>query len=469
MIRKGMKKAVAQILAGTMIVSTLLSGCGNENADTAASKSPEVSEETADTGNGEKVKVRMITYLGNPTRDALMQEMVADLENIELEILSPPTDQASQKIQTMLQTNDGSIDIVELNAMPFNFIQNGYLEPLDKYTNEWEDWETVTGFLKDQICSYDGKPYTIPYGIYERALFYRKDWLEEKGLEVPKTWEELYEVAVALTDPAQNRYGYSFRGGASTSSYANMTVYSWIPSDIFDMTTASITKEGKHVMEYAEAVEALDFYKKLYQDASSPDSIAWGYSEMVESFYSGVTGMVIQDPEVIQTCEQYMEEGTWDVAPLPVGPSSKAIFPAGFSGFGIAAGSKVKDEAWQVISTLCGVEGNTYFCKKNGNIPIHTTAQEDPFFSEGYYKCYIDMAAEPDKYIGFIDGGESAYMTKEEMDYSASHTPNPDTIIQQMLMDQMTPEECAVKLQKGTEWIKDSEWVQKRAAEFNGQ
>ncbi len=36
-----------------------------------------------------KTKITMITYLGNPTRDALIQEMVAGLDNIELKSFLP--------------------------------------------------------------------------------------------------------------------------------------------------------------------------------------------------------------------------------------------------------------------------------------------------------------------------------------------------------------------------------------------
>lgn len=79
----------------------------------------------------------------------------------------------------------------------------------------------------DQVTSYDGNIYSIPYGVYERALFYRKDWFEDKNIAVPKTWDDLYNAAVELTDPTQNRYGYSFRGGAGTVGFMQMTLLSF--------------------------------------------------------------------------------------------------------------------------------------------------------------------------------------------------------------------------------------------------
>ena len=106
-----------------------------------------------------------------------------------------------------------------------------------------------------------------------------------------------------------------------------MTILSFEDPAKVDIAVPFISKDGRSMYDQPEAIEALEFYKKLYEDGSHPDSIAWGYSEMVEAFYSGVTAMLIQDPEVVATCEEYMEEGTWDVAPLPVGPSGRALFP----------------------------------------------------------------------------------------------------------------------------------------------
>lgn len=454
------KRIVALTLAAMMTVTTFLSGCGSQSSEKSEDGSKSQTEAAADSKTG-KTKLTMVTYLGNPTRDALIQEMVSQLDNIELEIISPPADQAPQKISAMLQAGE-QIDIIELDSIPVDHVSNGFIEPLNSYVENWDEWSSVTQFLKDQVSSYDGNIYSIPYGVYERALFYRKDWFEERNMEVPKTWDDLYKAAVELTDPSQNRYGYSFRGGAGTTGFLQMTLLSYADPTKVDIATPFITNDCKSVYEQPEAIEAMEFYKKLYEDGSHPDSIAWGYSEMVEAFYSGVTAMLIQDPEVVATCEEYMEEGTWDVAPLPMGPDGKALFPAGFAGWGITKNSKNKDAAWEVIKTLSSVEGNTTFCKKNGSIPIHTSAQEDPFFSEGYYGCYIEMASNPDAYVGYVDYGERRFANKEELEQMSNFGGASDSFVQEMLLGKITPEECAQKAASYYSWSKDSEWVKER-------
>ena len=47
----------------------------------------------------------------------------------------------------------------------------------------------------------DGATYGIPYYSHAQVMWYRTDLLEQAGLEVPTTWDELYDAAVALTNP----------------------------------------------------------------------------------------------------------------------------------------------------------------------------------------------------------------------------------------------------------------------------
>lgn len=414
----------------------------------------------AESAAGEKTKLVLVQYLGNDDRDKLIQEIAAQIPGIELEIISPPTETATQKIMTMMQAGE-QIDLVEVGQVNQDYINNGFILPLDKYVAEWDEWSTVTENLKTLSQSQDEQTWLIPYGVYERALFYRKDWFEEAGIAVPTTWDELYEAAKQLTDPSLNRYGYSFRGGAGTGGFAEMTIMSFIDPAKISIGCMPMTTDGKSMFEQEGALEAVEFYKKLYTDCAPADAIGWGYNEMVEAFYSGVTAMVIQDAEVIATCEQYMEEGTWATAPLPVGPHGTASFPGGFAGWSIGSSSVNPDKAWELLKTMSSAENNTYFCKQNGNIPIHTTAQEDPFFAEGAYSCYITMHQQPDKYIPYIDFGCNNYAPYEDQEKAKVYGDTlRDAGMQEVLMGskdaQTWLDECAAAYSHmaGADWIR---------------
>lgn len=458
------KKVLATLLASSMIIG-MLAGCGAKeetSAPAADTKTEEKAEEKAEepAATGEKTVIRMLTILGNPTRDELTQKIVAEHTDgsIELEIISPPADQSRQKMITMLQAQE-DIDIVELgNITMVDYINNNWIAPLDDYIAEWEDYATLQQTLKDQAVSYDGHFYGVANGLYQKALFYRKDWLEEAGLSVPTTMEEFYDVALALTDPANNRYGYSYRAGSGGAGFLDNHVRSDLGSKYITTAMPNVTNERKNIWEYPEAVAAAQYWVDLFQNCSNPDAVAWGYPETVESFYSGTAAMLIQDPEVIATCAEYMEDGTWDVAPLPVGLSGESWNNAGSGAWGITSYSEKKDAAWAVIAALSGVEGNNEWCKVNGNLPIHTTAAEDPYFGEGYYAAYSVMANKPDAHKWYADANETLWMTKEELDQRNSNTEN-DLKFQELVLGAISPEEYCEWRAQFDAWCHDSEWV----------
>ncbi|MBO7745639.1 sugar ABC transporter substrate-binding protein [Paenibacillus sp. MWE-103] len=387
------KKYSALLLCGALSAG-LLAGCGSNN------------ESTGDNGAGsgdEQVTLRMIESLTSPKRTELIQASIDKFEaanpNIKVELISPPFDQADNKIRTMLGAKE-DLDVVEVRDLTVaEFVNNGFVEPLNAYADKWSDYASVSAISKS-VGSIGDKLYFIPNGLYERQLFYRADWFKEKGLNPPATWDELYETAKKLTDPSQNRYGFSFRGGSGSNGTTDAMILAY-NGDNVNLEDSMFTKDGKTIFSTPEAKQAMDLYLKLYKDASPPDSINWGFQEQVQAFTSGVTGMLLQDPDVIQSLTEKMTEGTWATAPLQAGPSGKALLAAGGAGWGITANSKHKEEAWKLVSFLSSPDENTQFSKDFGLIPIHTSATEDDFFKSGPYKTLIDMSNAPDKFVNY--------------------------------------------------------------------
>lgn len=376
-------KAISLILS-TILAVGLIAGCGDKQGS-------------------DKVTIRMIESLTSPKRTELIQAMLdkfqEDNPNINVEFISPPFDQADNKIRTMLGSKE-EIDILEVRDLTVaEFVNNGYVEPLNSYTDKWNDFATVSAVSKS-VGAVGNKLYFVPNGLYQRQMFYRADWFKELGLNPPATWEELYETAKKLTDPAKNRFGFSFRGAAGSNGTTDAMILAY-NGDKVNLEDSMFTKDGATIFSTPEAKEAMELYLKLYKDTSPPDSINWGFQEQVQAFTSGVTGILLQDPDVIQSLQEKMEEGTWATAPLQTGPTGKSLFSAGGAGWGIASKSKHKEEAWKLIEYLSSPEVNTKFSKDYGLIPLHTTATEDEYFKTGPYKTLIDMSDKPDTFVNY--------------------------------------------------------------------
>ncbi|MBM7568448.1 ABC transporter substrate-binding protein [Paenibacillus sacheonensis] len=383
-------KVSALVLCGALTAG-LLAGCGSKN------------DSTNEGNGGGQVTLRMIESLTSPARTELLKASIEKFEtanpNIKVDLISPPFDQADNKIRTMLGAKE-DLDVIEARDLNVSeYVNNGFIDPLNTFADSWSDYASVSAIAKS-LGSVGDKLYFVPNGLYERQLFYRADWFKELGLTPPKTWEELYETGKKLTDPSKNRFGFSFRGASGSNGTTDAITLAY-NGDNVNLEDSMFTKDGKSIYSTPEGKQAMELYLKLYKDTSPPDSVNWGFQEQVQAFTSGVTGMLLQDPDVIQSLTEKMAEGTWATAPLQAGPGGKALLAAGGAGWAIPSDSKHKEEAWKLISFLSSPAENTEFSKKFGLIPIHTSATEDEFFKSGPYKTLLDMSNDSAHFVNF--------------------------------------------------------------------
>ncbi len=113
---------------------------------------------------------------------------------------------------TMLMAGAGDVDILLCDS-PWvsEFASKGWLLPLDPFMEDKEAFLSPFYEFSKAIGNYEGVQYGIPRSLDESFLYYRKDILEEKGLSVPTTLDELVYVAQQVNSPP-NLYGFLFQG-----------------------------------------------------------------------------------------------------------------------------------------------------------------------------------------------------------------------------------------------------------------
>lgn len=413
-----MRKHIAVLIAASFALTLGLTGCSSSDADDSQGA----------------VKLQMVESLTNPARTELIRGLLQDFEkehpNIKVELISPPTEQADQKIQQMLQSGSG-VDVLEVRDLTVGpFSNNGWLYDMAPELKNWDGLDKLTDQAQKFTINADGKSYFIPYGFYGLSLFYRTDLVKQAGFEgAPKSWEDLVEQAAKIQNPAQNRYGYAFRGGPNSAGQL-MSILEAYNADNLDVANAYKVKSGKTIFTTPESQTALDKYVELYKTGSPESSVSWGYAEMVQGFTNGSTAFLLQDPEVIATVkESSLTEDQWGVAPNPVGPTGKAAWPMATAGWGVTQFSKHKAEAVELVKWLAG-DPSTTFAKENSLVPILQAAGEDEFFKIGPWAAYVEMTSNPDTWISVEEPRGVAWWT-EWMQRSEAD-------LQKVLLGQMT-------------------------------
>jgi multiple sugar transport system substrate-binding protein len=345
--------------------------------------------------------IQQYTYVEN-TR--LMKEIISDFEklhpNIKINLISPPYEQATQKIVLMLSTKQ-PLDIVETRKGTVGlYAGNNWLFNLESYIAAWPDSKTLLPCVLPLARIVDNTAYVLPSSLALRTLYYRSDILKKLGVDsVPKTMQELFEVCKKITDPSKNQYGFNFRGKDQQVDSILVIVLSFL--DDLDTNNLYRKTDGKLIFDDPRFVEGLKFYVRLFRETSPKDSINWGFNEQINAFASGITPIILQDTDFAEPCDEIIGRDKYVNVPTPVGPSGKVCMNVAFPSLGITSYSKHKEEAWEFIKYFLSPDVNAYYNKKSKKLPIHSVIfEEDPYFSSGNFSAWTYMMKHPEVYIG---------------------------------------------------------------------
>ena len=434
---------MAAVVSGGIVAALALTSCSGGSGD--ASSSGEA---------GGDVTLQMVESLTNPARTELIRGLLDEFEaanpGVKVDLVSPPTEQADQKIQQMLQAGNG-IDVLEVRDITVGpFTNNKWIYDMTGDLQGWDGWDALTDNAKSAAVT-DGKTWFLPYGFYGLSLFYRTDLVKDAGFDAaPHSWEDLLSQAEKIQDPAKNQYGYAFRGGTNANSNAVAIIEAYT-ADQLDDKNAFLLKSGKTIFSAPEAQDAMDLYLELFKKGSPPSAVSWGYPEMVEGFTNGSTAFLLQDPEVIATVQASttLTADQWSTAPLLVGPTGKAAQPLATAGWGVSESSKHKAEAVKLVEFLASGDAAVNFAQKNSLVPIIAAASDDPFYKEGPWASYVTMTQDPETYVNVIQPRGVSWWT--------DWIQRADKDIQNVLLGSMTTSDMLAG------W--DTYWTEKLASQ----
>ena len=185
------------------------------------------------------------------------------------------------------------------NVMPDMYLVNysnlvwnavdGYIQPLDELIPQ-EAWDDLHDNVKDMI-TVNGKKYAYPQMVEPAVvMYYRKDLLAEKNLEVPKTWDEFTEAAAQLT--TDDMYGATMNYEWSMWGWEFTAAGHWPISD--DWSRADNQSQGY--------VDLLSFIGNLYEKEYVPLQPLEGYNG---------SARLVADDSVAMTFS-----GSWGIAAI---------------------------------------------------------------------------------------------------------------------------------------------------------
>ena len=273
----------------------------------------------------------------------------------------------------MSMAGDTSPDVFYVNFRQYyTFLQQGFCRPLDDLiARDPDTMARVNPAVREVLTSFDGKIYAIPFFQVAEALYYRKDYFLQAGLDPsrpPRTWDELYRDALKLTRPA--RYGFEL---------SNPPGYQWqnFAYEAGGQIAGPDEKGNWHsLIASPENAQAVEFYRRLMLPQPGPNGTQVGpvgadAVDLTDDVNKGRTAMWLSYTNDVLLLSSELPPSIVGIAAMPAGP--------GGHGNEINAGmwaisSKVKDPkrleaCWRFIRFFAGddaARANTQKCVELG-------------------------------------------------------------------------------------------------------
>ncbi|MGG4095822.1 extracellular solute-binding protein [Paenibacillus lautus] len=390
-----MKKNWTVLLISVMMMS-LLAGCGGKPEEGTVSPKPEETKQGTDSS---KLSFSISFSTGGNTYiesspDINKDKWVLKLEemtNTDLDIRLMSHKEFDQKMSLMFAGNEIPDVVGNMRGGPTTGSMSGSVEagvfmPLDDLLKEHAPnlMKMVTPAAWEEV-SYNGKIYGIPAWLENpsrRATFIRTDLMEKAGIkEAPKTVEEYLDMLRAfkklgVEHPYQYREGFKY---ADTF----LGAYDVLPFQFMELNGEVVPK----FFDVENMSKALQTYKTMYDEGLIPkDFASLSQEDYGRNINAGKSGMWASNGEGLIGFRTKLKEVDpsmkVDIYPSPTGPDGKG-------GLGLYSSvsttyyinNKVgKEKAIEIIKFLdwmlteeadmffsFGIEGENY-TMENGNI-----------------------------------------------------------------------------------------------------
>ncbi|HEY8448333.1 MAG TPA: ABC transporter substrate-binding protein [Thermomicrobiales bacterium] len=338
----------------------------------------------------ETVTLRFMTHntLEKPAGDVL-KEMIAEFEaenpNIKIQLDEVPNADVLTKLTAYAEGNDLP-DIIDGQFGLSSFISlNAALDITDRIDAEGLRDSFIPVALQAAMDS-EGRILGMPLYTGTDALYYRIDHFEEAGLDPnspPRTWDELVEVAKALTNPRAGRYGFGMYGKTHTQR-----VIHFMQNNGPDGEMLRLDRESgiwTILCNSPDSIGAVQYLVDLalVHKVVPPNVVEMDYPANVSAFAGGNISMLTTGPWGAQTFigTNPELEGKFAVAIHPTPDGSTPKLRQGSLVYAIGRTTKYPDEAFKFLKWIAH-DRQSYFAAKAGYGPTTKAALEDPAIAE---------------------------------------------------------------------------------------
>lgn len=270
--------------------------------------------------------------------------------NVEIVIRSDVKETELTKIVGAVQANTSPYDVIDFeDELTTTLSQANYVIGLDDIIPDemWEDFSPEMVAYSDVWSKYNGETFRIIHNWEMPIWWYRKDWFDERGVDVPTTWEEVAAMGEVFTD--EENGVWATEDGLIKGAFLNVYL-AWITLQAGG-NPFEVGDEYRTALQYI--YDLMHTHKTL-----NPASLQKDYNQQNGDYLADKVAFMRQWPffgDVARSEEnaEWFSEDKVAIGLPPVGPGgpSGSTYPAAW-GFGIIRTSPNIEEAKELVSWL---------------------------------------------------------------------------------------------------------------------
>lgn len=309
----------------------------------------------------------------------------------------------------MSMAGDRAPDVFYVNFRQYyTFLEQGFCRPLDDLiAQDPATTERVNPTVQKVLTSYDGHVYAVPFFQVAVALYYRKDYFIEAGLDPskpPKNWDEFYEYARKLT--TKGRFGFEL---SSPPGYQWQNFVYQAGGEI-----VGPAEEGRWKSLFANpgSAKAIDFFRRLMLPQKGPNGSTVGpvgniSSDLTTDINKGKTAMWFSYTNDVVMLSSELSPSIVGISSLPAGPAGhRNEVNAGMWAISSRVTDPKKlDACWRFIKFFAGDEAARVNTQKSVELGMGSLVNPSWLKKFGY----TDYLAEVDP--TYVAANESLFAT----------------------------------------------------------
>lgn len=332
-----------------------------------------------------------------------------------------PTDKLIERIKAWGDANGVEIEVSLVGAVDFvpklsaaiegggmpDIFTSYYARVLNFYpemiaadvTDLYKEIDEKVGFRDscEANVTIDGKVRVLPLQSSAVLMYCRADKLQAAGYTAPPTtWEEVFEMARAVSDPENGFFGLGIGCGPANDDDCYDLVLNYVHSN----GDAMFDDEGNPTTNNEGLKKWFQMWKDLYAEEVIPtDALTWDSSGNNNTYLTGQSCFVFNAATLAYSLandESMAElyENTW-IAPMPAGDAG-LITNGNWHGLSIAEASENKELAAELLKYIYDTDWLAEYsehCRPLLSPSVESLAMSDMWQADPICKAVVDCAS----------------------------------------------------------------------------